>query len=233
MHLAASAALSRTFFFFSRRRGTLTNTSTHLTCIYRLALADRGVNIVVAAKSTVETPGLAGTVYSVAEEVEKRGVKALPFGVDVRDHDRVQDMIDTASRELGAVTICINNASALWWKSIEETPMERYDLINQINARGTFSVTRACLPYMREEGWGHVVTQSPPIVLNKMAGMTAYNMSKFGMTLTALGVAQEYPGMIAGNSIWPTTLIESAATVNHSLGEPKHWRKADILVDVC
>ena len=209
----------------------LQNTRSGIGRALALALADRGCNIVVAAKSTVETPGLAGTVYSVAEEVESRGVKALPFGVDVRDDKRVEDMIRTASKELGPVTICINNASALWWKPIEKTPMERYDLINQINARGTFAVTKACLPYMKREGWGHVITQSPPIVLDKMAGMTAYNMSKFGMTLTALGVAQEYPNLIAANSIWPTTLIESAATVNHSLGEPKHWRKADILVD--
>eukprot|EP00128_Syssomonas_multiformis_P017447 Colp12_sorted_trinity150504_noHs@36272 len=85
---------------------------------------------------------------------------------------------------------------------------------------------------MREAKWGHVITQSPPIKLDKMANMTAYNISKFGMTLTALGVAQEYRGKgVAGNSIWPTTLIESYATVNHKLGEPKHWRKADILCD--
>lgn len=102
-------------------------------------------------------------------------------------------MARTAEKELGqGPTVVINNASALWWKPIEQTPMERYDLINSINARGTFAVTRACLPYMREARWGHVITQSPPIVLDKMAGMTAYNMSKFGMTLVALGVAQEY-----------------------------------------
>lgn len=113
-----------------------------------------------------------------------------------------------------------------------QTPMERYDLIMGINARGTFATTAACLPHMREAGWGHVISQSPPITLDKLAGMTAYSMSKFGMTLTALGVAAEYKGRgVAGNTIWPTTLIESAATKNHQLGDERHWRKADILVD--
>lgn len=197
-----------------------------------LALADQGCHVVVAAKSTEPQEGLPGTIFTVADEVESRGVKALPFQLDVQDDERIEDMVAQTTKELGPVGVLINNASALWWKSIEQTPMKRYDLINRINARGTFACTRACLPSMREAGWGHVVTQSPPIVLDKMAGMTAYNMSKFGMTLTALGVAQEYKGRgIAGNSIWPTTLIESAATANHQLGEPKHWRKADVLVD--
>jgi citronellol/citronellal dehydrogenase len=200
-----------------------------------IALGKAGCSVVVTAKSAVEDPSnplMAGTIHSVAAEVEAAGGKALPFQCDVSDAERVEDMVATAAKELGPPAILINNASALWWKPIEETPAKRYDLINTINARGTFIATRACLPYMREAGWGHVVTQSPPIVLDKMAGMTAYNISKFGMTLTALGVAAEYKGLgVAGNSIWPTTLIESAATRNHSMGEPKHWRKADILVD--
>ena len=146
--------------------------------------------------------------------------------MDVQNDRMVEDMVAQAVKQLGPIGVLVNNASALWWKSIEETPMKRYDLINDINARGTFSCSRAVLPSMREAGWGHVITQSPPIVLDKMRGMTAYNISKFGMTLTALGVAQEYRGLnVAGNSIWPTTLIESFATANHKLGEPRHWRK--------
>ena len=196
-----------------------------------VALAKQGVNVVVAAKSTEEKEGLAGTIFSVADEVEACGVKALPFQLDVQDEARVDEMVEATVREIGPPQIMINNASALWWKPIESTPMKRYDLINSINTRGTFACTRACLPYMREAGWGHVVTQSLPILLDKMAGMTAYNISKFGMTLTALGVSQEYKGIVAGNSIWPTTLIESAATENHNLGDRKHWRKADVLTD--
>lgn len=197
-----------------------------------LDFAKAGCNVVVSAKSVTETPGLPGTIYSVADEVEALGVKALPFQLDVQDTDRMADLVATANKELGPVQILINNASALWWKSIEETPVKRYDLINSINSRGTFAMTAACLPTMRESGWGHVITQSPPIDLNEMKGMTAYNISKYGMTMTALGVAQEYKGLgVAGNSIWPVTMIESFATANHQLGSPEHWRKATILSD--
>ena len=139
-----------------------------------LALAENGCHVVIAAKSTTETEGMPGTIYSVADEVEKHGVKALPFQLDVQDDARIEEMVQQTAKELGAPAILINNASALWWKPIEATPMARYDLINTINARGTFACSRACLPFMREAGWGHVVTQSPPIVLDTMAGMTAY-----------------------------------------------------------
>jgi NAD(P)-dependent dehydrogenase (short-subunit alcohol dehydrogenase family) len=188
-----------------------------------LTLARQGCSVVVAAKSIVPHATLPGTIFSVAAEIEALGAAALAVQVDLRDADAIEACVAKTIARFGRVDILINNASALWWKPIEETPAKRYDLINTINARGTFIATRACLPYMREAGWGHVVTQSPPIVLDKMAGMTAYNISKFGMTLTALGVAAEYKGLgVAGNSIWPTTLIESAATRNHSMGEPKH-----------
>lgn len=197
-----------------------------------LAFASEGADVVVTGKTVAVTPGLDGTIHSVADEVEKLGVRALPFQLDVRKDSQIEDMVATCARELGPPAIVVNNASALWWKPIEETPVERYDLIMSINARGTFATTKACLPYMREAGFGHVVTQSPPITLDKLAGMTAYSMSKFGMTLVALGVAAEYAGTgVAGNSIWPTTLIESAATRNHQLGDERLWRKADILVD--
>lgn len=196
------------------------------------ALGAAGCSVAVTAKTVTATPGLPGTIYSVADEVEALGAKALPVQCDVRDTDQIEDMVSTVAKELGAPAILINNASALWWKPIEQTPLDRYNLIMELNARGTFATTKACLPYMREAGFGHVVTQSPPIELDRLAGMTAYSMSKFGMTLVALGTAAEYRGMgVAGNSIWPTTLIESAATENHQLGERKHWRKADILVD--
>ena len=109
--------------------------------------------------------------------------------------------------------------------------MKRFDRIHSINARATFACIKECLPFMRESGWGHIVTHSPPIILDKMAGMTAYNMSKFGMTLAALGAAQEYPGVVASNTIWPTTLIDTAATRNHNIGKLQDWRKPTIITD--
>merc|ERR1712032_16550 len=107
-----------------------------------------------------------------------------------------------------------------------------YDLITSVNSRGTFAMTSACLPHMEKNGWGRVITMSPPINLGAMAGHTAYNISKFGMTLVALGVAQEYDNKgITGNSLWPATVVESQASINFKLGEPENWRKATILAD--
>merc|ERR1712037_289426 len=130
------------------------------------------------------------------------------------------------------IDILINNASALWWQDIRDTPMKKYDLITSVNARGTFAMTSACLPHMEKNGWGRVITMSPPIKLNHMAGHTAYNISKFGMTMVALGVAQEYKGKgITGNSLWPATVIESLVSKNFKLGLPQMWRKATIIAD--
>jgi len=200
--------------------------------VLALNLAKQGCNIVVAAKSTEPQPNLPGTIYTVAEEIEALGAKALPFPLDVRDDQKIEDCVATAMKEFGRIDYLCNNAGALWWKPIEETPMFRYDLINSINSRGSFALSAACLPHMREAGYGHIVNQSPPIQTDKLAGMTAYYISKFGMTLGALGIAQEYKGKgVAANSIWPNTLIESSATENHALGTPAQWRKAEVLTD--
>lgn len=128
----------------------------------------------------------------------------------------------------------VNNASALWWQDIIDTPMNKYDLITQINSRGTFAITKACLPWMQINSFGRVINMSPPIrlELEVMAGHTAYNISKYGMTMVALGVAGEFRGEgITGNSVWPATVIESYASINFQLGEKKDWRKATILAD--
>ena len=197
-----------------------------------LQLAKRGCNVVVAAKSVEATETLPGTIFAVAEEVEALGAKALPFRMDVRDDSKITACVDAAVSEFGSVDYLCNNAGALWWKPVEETPMFRYDLINGINSRASFALAKACLPHMRKQGFGHIVNQSPPIVLDKLSGMVAYYISKYGMTLGALGIAQEYSGRgVAANTIWPNTLIESAATANHQLGEPKYWRKATVLTD--
>jgi citronellol/citronellal dehydrogenase len=138
-------------------------------------------------------------------------------------------------KEFGAVDILINNASALWWQEIEGTPLNKYDLITSVNSRASFYLASLCVPLMKKRGWGRVVCMSPPIFIQPptMVGKVAYNISKFGMTLTALGVAQEYgpeKGILA-NSLWPATVIESQASINFELGERKEWRKATILAD--
>lgn len=199
-----------------------------------IALAKQGCNIVVAAKTTKPDPNLPGTIFSVAEEIEALGVQALPVRVDMRSVDDLKECVRQVEEKFGRIDILINNASALWWHKIEGTPMNKYDLITQINARGTFALTALCLPIMAKGGYGRVINMSPPIQCDFRAfgGFTAYNISKFGMTMVAMGAAAEYQGKgITGNALWPATVIESQAAKNFELGEKSTWRKADILSD--
>ena len=198
-------------------------------------LAKLGCNIVVVAKSVTAPPTLPGTIYTVCEEVQALGVKAMPYQLDLRDADKCQDCVDAVVAAFGRVDILINNASALWWKDIVDTPLKKYNLITEINSRGSFAMTQACLPHMKKQAWGHVITMSPPIKLKGLAGRTAYSISKYGMTLVALGTAQEGVGSnIAGNSLWPATIIESLASINFQMGSKELWRKATVLSDtVC
>mmetsp|Transcript_11200 Transcript_11200/g.25117 ORF Transcript_11200/g.25117 Transcript_11200/m.25117 type:complete len:341 (+) Transcript_11200:2-1024(+) len=199
-----------------------------------LALAKQGCNIVVAAKTVAPEPTLPGTIHSVAMEIQKLGVKALPVRMDIRSAADVKECVRLTVQKFGRIDILVNNASALWWHTLEGTPMNKYDLIMQINARGTFALTSLCLPIMAKGGFGRVITMSPPIQTDFQTykGFTAYNMSKFGMTMVAMGVAAEYEGRgITGNSLWPATVIESFASKNFQLGERSTWRKAEILAD--
>jgi len=197
-----------------------------------LALARAKCNVIIVAKTTNPHPTLPGTIYSVAEEVKAYGVECLPLKADLRDHEQIESSVNQAVNTFGRIDILINNASALWWQDIVDTPIKKYDLINSINSRATFAMTRACLTHMSKNGWGRVITMSPPIRFNGFAGHTAYNISKFGMTMVALGVAQEYKGKgITGNSLWPATIIESLASKNFKLGDESSWRKPTILSD--
>uniref|UniRef100_A0A7S4RE82 Uncharacterized protein n=1 Tax=Alexandrium monilatum TaxID=311494 RepID=A0A7S4RE82_9DINO len=199
-----------------------------------LALARQGCNIVVAAKSTSEQPNLPGTIYTVASELEALGVQALPFKLDVRDADSCEACVAKTVEVFGRVDILVNNASALWWQDIVNTPQSKYDLITTLNTRGSFALTRACLPHMMKNKFGRVISMSPPIRTEMQAykGFTAYNISKFGMTMVAMGAAAEGQGHnITGFSLWPATVIESQASINFELGERSQWRKATILAD--
>lgn len=199
-----------------------------------VALAKQGCNIVIAAKTTEDDPRLPGTIYSVAEEIEKLGVQALPVKVDIRNVDDIKECVRLTVEKFGRVDIVINNASALWWQRMEDTPMNKYDLITQINTRGHFALTSMCLPIMAKNGFGRVISMSPPIEPHYTAfnGFTAYNISKFGMTMVAMGAAAEYEGKgITGHSLWPSTIIESYAAINFELGDKSQWRKAEILAD--
>lgn len=158
----------------------------------------------------------------------------MPVKLDVRQVQSMEECVRLTLEKFGRIDILVNNASALWWHRIEGTPMNKYDLITELNARGSFAMARLCLPIMEKNGFGRVISMSPPIQSDYEAfkGFTAYNMSKFGMTMVSMGVAAEYEGKgITGHSLWPATVIESTAAENFQLGDKSMWRKADILSD--
>jgi citronellol/citronellal dehydrogenase len=194
--------------------------------------AREGADIVIAAKSDQPHPKLPGTIHTVAGEVEAIGRRALPIQVDVRDDDAIDRMVERTMETFGRIDILINNAGALWWQPVIDTPMKRYDLINDINSRAAFACTRACLPHMLAGDGGHVLVFSPPVDVTQLRGKVAYLISKFGMTLLAHGLAEEMRGRpISINALWPVTAIETAATINFQLGTPETWRKPQIYAD--
>ncbi len=201
-----------------------------------LRAARDGANIAIAAKTTVPHPKLAGTIYSAAQEVERAGGQALPVAVDVRDEASVAAGVRQCAERFGGIDICINNASAINLSVTEQIEMRRYDLIQQINTRGTFITSRACLPYLRRASNPHVLTLSPPLDLRPrwFAGHLAYSLSKYGMSLCMLGLAEEYRDAgIACNALWPRTTIATAA-VEFALGGAammRRSRKPEIVAD--
>jgi citronellol/citronellal dehydrogenase len=206
-----------------------------------LGLAKNNYNIVVAAKSVKETKELPGSIYTVSKEIEDLGSNALPIKTDLMKHNDIENLVEKTINKFGRIDVVINNAGALWWKDIENTPIKRYDLINNINSRASFYLSRLCIPHMeKNDSGGHIIMQSPPLSFNnKLAfphsmfkNKTAYMISKLGMTMTALGIAEEYKEKnIAANTLWPMTPIESYALINNNLGTKKMWRKQDIIVD--
>lgn len=197
-----------------------------------LTLARHGCDIVVTGKSTEDKPNLPGTIFSVAQEIEALGRRALPAALDVRDDASVDAVVEATLRKFGRIDILINNAGALWWQPMLETPMKRYDLINDINSRGAFTCTRAVLPHMLQAGWGHIINCSPPVDLSWLPDKVAYCISKFGMTMQVHGIAEEVRGSgVALNALWPVTAVESYATINFKMGDASTWRKASILAD--
>lgn len=197
-----------------------------------LALAREGCDVVVAAKTEQANPGLPGTIHDTAREIEKLGRRALAVKVDVRDDVAVERAVKLALDGLGRIDFLVNNAGALHWRPLADTPMRRFDLVMGVNARAAFAVTHHVLPAMRAQGYGHILMMSPPIDAKAAGGKIAYAISKLGMTLIAHGLADELAGEnVAANALWPATMIESYATINWGLGTPSMWRRPDILAD--
>lgn len=200
-----------------------------------LKAAKDGANVVIAAKTAEPHPKLPGTVYSAAEEVEKAGGKSLPCIVDIRDEGQVKKAIQDAVNKFGGIDILINNASAISLTGTAETDMKRYDLMNNINTRGTFLVSKECLPYLKKSNHAHILNLSPPLNLNPQwfKNHVAYTMAKYGMSMCVLGMHEEFkPFNIAVNALWPRYAIKTAAIDLIAGAETgKYCRKPEICAD--
>ena len=201
-----------------------------------LRAARDGANIAIAAKTAETHKHLPGTIYSAAEEIEKAGGKALPLVVDVRDEANVMDAVEQAAAKFGGIDICVNNASAIQLTGTLATDMKRYDLMNQVNARGTYLTSKACVPHLKRSANPHVLMLSPPLDMNPrwFKGHVAYTMAKFGMSMCVLGMAEEFrEDGIAFNALWPRTGIATAAIQFALAGEEgmKSCRTTDIMAD--
>ena len=201
-----------------------------------LRAARDGANIAIAAKTAEPNPRLAGTIYTAAEEIERAGGKALPLVVDVRDETLVRDALDRTAQHFGGIDIVVNNASAIQLTSVADTDMKRFDLMHQINARGTFIVSKWAIPYLEKAKNPHILMISPPLDMKEkwFAPHTAYSMAKFGMSLVVLGLAGELRAKgIAVNALWPRTIIATAAIKNLLGGETqmRQARSPEIMAD--
>ena len=181
-----------------------------------LKAARDGANVAIAAKTVDPHPKLEGTIHTAAAEIEKAGGKALALAVDVRDEAAVKDALDKTAAHFGGLDIVVNNASAIQLTQTAATDMRRFDLMHQINARGTFMVSKYALPHLLKSSNPHILMLSPPLDMQEkwFAPATAYAMAKFGMSLVVLGLAGEQRGKIAVNALWPRTTIATAAVRN-------------------
>lgn len=195
-------------------------------------LAKEGAKVVLAAKSVTPDPRLPGTLGEVAKEIEAAGGVALAVRTNVREADDIEKLVAETLQAFGRIDILINNAGALWWKVVSQTPAKRYDLVMEVNVRAAFLCAHAVLPTMQRQQWGHIINMSPPIDYRVIPGKTAYFLSKFGMTMMVYGLAGEVrQDNIAVNALWPVTIIETLASINFQLGDPSQWRKPEILAD--
>jgi citronellol/citronellal dehydrogenase len=182
-----------------------------------LTAARDGANVALIAKTAEPHPKLPGTVYTAAEELEAAGGAALPIVGDIRDANQVEQAVAQTVERFGGIDICVNNASAINLSKTEDLPVRRFDLMQQINSRGAFVVTRACLPHLKRGSNPHILTLSPPISLEPrwLGPHIGYTLSKYGMSLLALGWAEELrEAGVASNALWPRTLIATAAVQN-------------------
>jgi len=203
--------------------------------IARRAAKD-GANIIIAAKTDEPHPKLPGTIHTAAEEIEAAGGKALPLVCDIRDDQAVKDAVAAGAETFGGIDICINNASAISLTPTLQTPMHRFDLMHQVNTRGTFLVSQTCIPYLLKSDNPHILNLSAPLNMEEkwFRNHVAYTMAKYGMSMCVLGMAGEFRKQgIAVNALWPRTAIATAAVQNILGGDEMtaRCRKPEIMAD--
>jgi len=199
-----------------------------------LRAARDGANVGVTGKTTEPNPRLPGTIYTAAKDIEAGGGNALPIALDIRFEDQVHAAVEQTVRQFGGIDILVNNASAISLTGTLQTPIKRYDLMMDINVRGTYLCSQACLPHLAKAANPHILNLSPPLDLRAkwFAPHLAYTMSKYGMSLCVLGMAEEFrkPG-IAVNALWPRTIIATAALQVIPGAEPERGRTPEIVAD--
>jgi citronellol/citronellal dehydrogenase len=197
-----------------------------------LRLAAEGADVVVAAKSEQSSERLPGSIHETADAIRALGCRALAVATDVRDEDAIRNMIERTVSEFGRLDMLVNNAGAIWTQPILETPPKRFDLMMGVNVRAAYIACYYALPYMVKEQWGHVLNMCPRLSTEPSPGKVAYMISKLGMARVAIGLAAEHQkDNIAGNALWPRTIIESQASINWKMAGRSQWRTPEILCD--
>lgn len=199
-----------------------------------LRAARDGANIAIAAKTAEPHPHLPGTIHTAARAIEEAGGQALALQCDIRDENQIAAAVAETVSRFGGIDICVCNASAIFLAGTLETPLKRFDLMHQVNARGTFATAQACLPHLLKAKEAQILTLSPPLNLNPrwLGTHTAYTMSKYGMSLAMLGLAAEFDGKISINALWPRTVIyTSALAMFDGAVKPGMCRKPEIVAD--
>ncbi len=197
-----------------------------------IRLAREGADVAVAAKSEHSTERLPGSIHQTAEAIRAVGRRALAIPTDVRDEDAIRNLIERTIAEFGRLDILVNNAGAIWTQPILHTPPKRFDLMMGVNARAAYIACYYALPHMVKQQWGHVLNMCPLLTTEASPGKVAYMISKLGMARVALGVAAEHArDNIAGNTLWPRTIIETQASINLKMADRSQWRTPEILCD--
>lgn len=216
----------------SGRTAFITGTTRGIGKQIALSLAEAGCNVVSTGKTVEEGGELPGTIHRTARECEELGVQSHAIQLNLRDEENIHAAVEEAIDVFGEIDIVINNASAIQLARVEDMPADRFDLMTDVNVRGTYLTNRAFIPHLREIGGGHILTNAPPITQDRSPGSAAYSWSKLGMSFVTLSLADELAADgIAANTVWPVTAIDTRATRYFGMGTEEDWRSPEVMSD--